>query len=76
MIGELTPVCSHVIRLVSSEMSRFVDAYDVTLDVCLSSIDQQSQILSHLVSEILLCSISTHLIVDCVTFFFLDFSAR
>ncbi|KAL8489287.1 hypothetical protein ACS0TY_024779 [Phlomoides rotata] len=46
--GGLTPVCSRVIRLVSSEMSRFIDAYDVTLDVCLSSIDQQSQILSHL----------------------------
>ncbi|KAL1548770.1 serine carboxypeptidase-like 45 [Salvia divinorum] len=36
--GTLTPVCRRVIKLVSSEMSRFIDAYDVTLDVCLSSL--------------------------------------
>ncbi|KAH6817643.1 serine carboxypeptidase-like 45 [Perilla frutescens var. frutescens] len=43
--GVLTPVCRRVMKLVSSEMSRFIDAYDVTLDVCLSSVELQSQLL-------------------------------
>ncbi|XP_047308567.1 serine carboxypeptidase-like 45 [Impatiens glandulifera] len=33
----LTPVCKRVITLVQSELSSYVDKYDVTLDVCLSS---------------------------------------
>ncbi|KAL9154973.1 hypothetical protein ABFS82_10G152000 [Erythranthe guttata] len=49
--GFLTPVCSGVIRQVSSEMSRFVDSYDVTLDVCLSSVELQSEVLNQLQEE-------------------------
>ncbi|KAL0359643.1 UNVERIFIED_CONTAM: Serine carboxypeptidase-like 45 [Sesamum angustifolium] len=44
--GALTPVCSRVIKLVSSEISRFVDTYDVTLDVCLSSVMLQAEVLN------------------------------
>ncbi|XP_038692282.1 serine carboxypeptidase-like 45 [Tripterygium wilfordii] len=40
--GTLTPGCSDVNRQVSREISKFVDAYDVTLDVCLPSIASQS----------------------------------
>ncbi|KAK6124818.1 hypothetical protein DH2020_041434 [Rehmannia glutinosa] len=47
-IGTLTPDCSRVIKQVSSEISRFVDTYDVTLDVCLSSVLQQSEVLNQL----------------------------
>ncbi|XP_052172374.1 serine carboxypeptidase-like 45 [Diospyros lotus] len=43
--GALTPPCSRVWAAASREISRFVDTYDVTLDVCLSSIDSQSQLL-------------------------------
>ncbi|XP_057785545.1 serine carboxypeptidase-like 45 [Salvia miltiorrhiza] len=49
--GVLTPVCRRVIKLVSSEMSRFIDAYDVTLDVCLSSLELQSQRLNQMQDE-------------------------
>lgn len=58
--GVLTPVCRRVIRLVSSEISRFIDAYDVTLDVCLSSVEQQSVVLNQLVS-----AVSIHLAYCC-----------
>ncbi|GER51915.1 serine carboxypeptidase [Striga asiatica] len=44
----LTPNCSRVIKQVSSEISRFVDTYDVTLDVCLSSVVLQSEVLNKL----------------------------
>ncbi|KAK4412820.1 Serine carboxypeptidase-like 45 [Sesamum alatum] len=44
--GALTPVCSRVIKLVSSEISRFIDTYDVTLDVCLSSVMLQAEVLN------------------------------
>lgn len=50
--GGLSPVCSAVIRRVSSEISRFVDTYDVTLDVCLSSVELQSEVLNQLVSVV------------------------
>ncbi|EPS74304.1 hypothetical protein M569_00447, partial [Genlisea aurea] len=36
--GEYTPVCYQVAKQLSSEMSRYIDSYDVTLDVCLSSV--------------------------------------
>ncbi|CAA0812854.1 Serine carboxypeptidase-like 45 [Striga hermonthica] len=47
----LTPECSRVIKQVSSEISRFVDTYDVTLDVCLSSVVLQSEVLNKLQDE-------------------------
>ncbi|KAF7804001.1 Serine carboxypeptidase-like 45 [Senna tora] len=46
--GNPTAVCAQVNKLVKREISRFVDAYDVTLDVCLSTIDQQAQMLNQL----------------------------
>ncbi|XP_042052076.1 serine carboxypeptidase-like 45 isoform X2 [Salvia splendens] len=49
--GALTPVCRRVIKLVSSEMSHFIDAYDVTLDVCLSSLQLQSLRLNQMQDE-------------------------
>ncbi|KAK4413550.1 Serine carboxypeptidase-like 45 [Sesamum alatum] len=44
--GSLSPVCSKVMSLVTTETSRFVDKYDVTLDVCISSVLSQSKVLS------------------------------
>ncbi|XP_022852368.1 serine carboxypeptidase-like 45 [Olea europaea var. sylvestris] len=46
--GNLTPVCSLVIRQVSGEIGKFVDTYDVTLDVCLSTASMQSEVLNKL----------------------------
>ncbi|KAH8506724.1 hypothetical protein H0E87_013502 [Populus deltoides] len=43
--GSLSLPCSAVNSQVSREVSKYVDAYDVTLDVCLSSIESQSQVL-------------------------------
>ncbi|ESW31970.1 hypothetical protein PHAVU_002G282700 [Phaseolus vulgaris] len=39
----ISPVCSKVLRHVARETSRFVDKYDVTLDVCISSVLSQSK---------------------------------
>uniref|UniRef100_A0A0E0MFU4 Serine carboxypeptidase-like 45 n=1 Tax=Oryza punctata TaxID=4537 RepID=A0A0E0MFU4_ORYPU len=44
--GSLTPLCARVMNQVTRETSRFVDKYDVTLDVCLSSVLSQSKILT------------------------------
>ncbi|KAE8730304.1 Serine carboxypeptidase-like 45 [Hibiscus syriacus] len=44
--GNVSPNCSRVMSQVSSETSRFVDKYDVTLDVCISSVLSQSNILT------------------------------
>ncbi|XP_021723002.1 serine carboxypeptidase-like 45 [Chenopodium quinoa] len=44
--GFVSPMCSKVMNLVSRETSRFVDKYDVTLDVCLPSIFSQSKFLT------------------------------
>ncbi|CAA3015408.1 serine carboxypeptidase-like 45 [Olea europaea subsp. europaea] len=46
--GNLTPVCSLVIHQVSGEIGKFVDTYDVTLDVCLSTASMQSEVLNKL----------------------------
>ncbi|KAK7278978.1 hypothetical protein RJT34_24019 [Clitoria ternatea] len=46
--GIVTPVCAEVNRLVSKEVSRYIDKYDVTLDVCLSTVDQQAYVLNQL----------------------------
>ncbi|GAB2289351.1 Serine carboxypeptidase-like 45 [Dionaea muscipula] len=42
----VSPVCSRVMAEVSRETSRFVDKYDVTLDVCMSSVLSQSKIIN------------------------------
>ncbi|VAI56868.1 unnamed protein product [Triticum turgidum subsp. durum] len=44
--GALSPLCARVMNQVTRETSQFVDKYDVTLDVCLSSVLSQSMILS------------------------------
>ncbi|CAO2818341.1 unnamed protein product [Amaranthus hypochondriacus] len=44
--GYVSPVCSRVMRQVTRETSKFVDKYDVTLDVCISSVLSQSKIIS------------------------------
>lgn len=46
----VSPICSRVMSLVSRETSKFVDKYDVTLDVCISSVLSQSKIISPQVS--------------------------
>ncbi|XP_061956387.1 serine carboxypeptidase-like 45 [Populus nigra] len=42
----VSSVCSLVMRQVSTETSRFVDKYDVTLDVCIPSVLSQSKVIS------------------------------
>lgn len=44
--GSVSQICSSVMSLVSTETSKFVDKYDVTLDVCISSVLSQSKRLS------------------------------
>ncbi|KAE9590161.1 hypothetical protein Lal_00027914 [Lupinus albus] len=46
--GTLSSICAGVNKLVSTEVSRYIDAYDVTLDVCLSSAYQQAYVLNQL----------------------------
>ncbi|XP_043693650.1 serine carboxypeptidase-like 45 isoform X2 [Telopea speciosissima] len=46
--GYVSPVCSGVMNQVNNEISIFIDRYDVTIDVCLSSILSQSKALTHL----------------------------
>ncbi|KAI4336522.1 hypothetical protein L6164_015038 [Bauhinia variegata] len=41
--GTVSPICSRVMSQVSTETSRFVDKYDVTLDVCISSVFSQTK---------------------------------
>ena len=41
--GSLSQACSRVITQVSREHGKFVDEYDVTLDVCLPSVASQSE---------------------------------
>ncbi|KAI4336381.1 hypothetical protein L6164_014915 [Bauhinia variegata] len=40
----VSPLCSKVMGEVSKETSKFVDKYDVTLDVCISSVLSQSKV--------------------------------
>lgn len=41
----VSPLCSKVMGQVSKETSKFVDKYDVTLDVCISSVLSQSKVI-------------------------------
>uniref|UniRef100_A0A7N0TIF6 Carboxypeptidase n=1 Tax=Kalanchoe fedtschenkoi TaxID=63787 RepID=A0A7N0TIF6_KALFE len=43
-----TPVCRGVWSKVSAEISRYINSYDVTSDVCLSTIESQSLVLNQL----------------------------
>ncbi|XWS60204.1 hypothetical protein CRYUN_Cryun07bG0015400 [Craigia yunnanensis] len=42
----VSPSCSRVMNQVSRETSKFVDKYDVTLDVCISSVLSQSMVIN------------------------------
>ncbi|KAF3505981.1 hypothetical protein F2Q69_00008183 [Brassica cretica] len=42
--GSMSSICSKVMSQVSTETSRFVDKYDVTLDVCIPSVLSQSKV--------------------------------
>ncbi|GLT86762.1 hypothetical protein SLE2022_048810 [Rubroshorea leprosula] len=44
--GTVSPICLRVMSQVNKETSRFVDKYDVTLDVCISSVLSQSKVLA------------------------------
>uniref|UniRef100_A0A7C9D069 Carboxypeptidase n=2 Tax=Opuntia streptacantha TaxID=393608 RepID=A0A7C9D069_OPUST len=46
--GFLSPPCSLVNSQITSEIGRFVNYYDITLDVCLSSLSQQAYLLAKL----------------------------
>jgi serine carboxypeptidase-like clade 2 len=46
--GTFSIVCSRVNRLVSMEIGRYIDSYDVTLDVCLPTEKQQAYRLTQL----------------------------
>ncbi|OIW19930.1 hypothetical protein TanjilG_30844 [Lupinus angustifolius] len=41
----VSPLCSKVMGQVTKETSKFVDKYDVTLDVCISSVLSQSKVI-------------------------------
>ncbi|RZC71885.1 hypothetical protein C5167_035023 [Papaver somniferum] len=44
--GYVSPVCSRVMSQVKKESSRFIDPYDVTLDVCIPSVLSQSKVIT------------------------------
>ncbi|KAL8519990.1 hypothetical protein ACS0TY_010794 [Phlomoides rotata] len=44
--GSVSPICSKVMNLITTETSKFVDKYDVTLDVCIPSVLSQSKLLA------------------------------
>lgn len=46
----VTPTCSRVANQASKEIGRFVNAYDITLDICVSNVFSQSQVLEQNVS--------------------------
>ncbi|KAG5086060.1 hypothetical protein JHK82_053457 [Glycine max] len=46
--GNLRGVCVKANKLLNTEISNFIDKYDVTLDVCLSSVNQQAYVLNQL----------------------------
>ncbi|GLT48061.1 hypothetical protein SLA2020_217030 [Shorea laevis] len=55
--GTVSPICLRVLSQVNKETSRFVDKYDVTLDVCISSVLSQSKVLApqHVAETIDVC---------------------
>ncbi|KAK7336434.1 hypothetical protein VNO77_16975 [Canavalia gladiata] len=46
--GNLRGACATVNNQLNTEVSKYVDEYDVTLDVCLSSVNQQAFVLNQL----------------------------
>ncbi|KAG4963366.1 hypothetical protein JHK85_040817 [Glycine max] len=47
--GNLSDVCAKINGLVFTKVSNYIDQYDVTLDVCLSSANQQAYVLNQMV---------------------------
>ncbi|KAJ7976578.1 Carboxypeptidase [Quillaja saponaria] len=47
--GTLTDVCAGANKQVFSELSSYVDTYDITLSICLASVLQQAAVLHQLV---------------------------
>lgn len=47
--GKLSPPCDRVWHQAATEISGYIDEYDVILDVCLSSLSSQSRLLNQLV---------------------------
>ncbi|KAL9331458.1 hypothetical protein ACSQ67_001068 [Phaseolus vulgaris] len=46
--GNLSEICDNINTLVFTELSNYIDQYDVTLDVCLSSANQQAYVLNQM----------------------------
>ncbi|PSS01729.1 Serine carboxypeptidase-like [Actinidia chinensis var. chinensis] len=44
----LTPVCHGVLTQSSREISKFINSYDITLDICLPTVGSQAEVLNHL----------------------------
>lgn len=53
----ISPLCSKVMAQVNKETSKFVDMYDVTLDVCVSSVFAQSKVIS---TQVLIISLQSN----------------
>ncbi|XP_027349818.1 serine carboxypeptidase-like 45 isoform X2 [Abrus precatorius] len=53
--GNLGGVCATSNNLLYTEVSKYIDEYDVTLDVCLSSVNQQVYVLNQLTQKIDVC---------------------
>lgn len=49
--GFLSPPCGIVNSQMSSEIGKYINTYDVTLDVCISSVSQQAHVLSQVDEE-------------------------
>jgi len=65
--GNLGGVCEKASKQLYAEVSDYVDEYDVTLDVCLSSVNQQAYVLHQLVSFFYF--LHGHLISSFILFF-------
>ena len=70
--GYLSGICANITNLVFIEVSDYIGEYDVTLDVCLSSTNQQSYELNRLVS--LFCLFFLTVVVLLFIFFYLPSS--
>uniref|UniRef100_A0A803LT26 Uncharacterized protein n=1 Tax=Chenopodium quinoa TaxID=63459 RepID=A0A803LT26_CHEQI len=49
--GFFSAPCKLVISQINSEIGKFIDSYDVTLDVCLHSVSQQAHVLNQMMDE-------------------------
>lgn len=69
-------MCAEVSKMVAREVSKFVDTYDVTLDVCLSTIDQQALVLNQLVCFIVVLLAILNFVLQFCQFAFISGAAR